>query len=333
MQNTALPFSLQPLDLYFVGPKPIEYAPDSVFEEIESRGDLITQRKRNGYNTLVPVTGRSKSQVAFYSSHINNVTPKFPALEDEVRSINIPADTLLVSEMAAEVKGVDSLELYTSIIKSRQAQAIALQKVHPVKLALFNVLVHKGKSVAHLPYGDRLDIIQNLLAKHQGPHVSAVEVLEVPFAQAVSLSRTNKWEGLVLYDRRAGSEYRIGKRAQAPRPEGCWKRKEYKEGDFVAMSYIPSTAPLHPGAVESIVFGQYDRHGVLQPWVNCGVGINEKQRRELANSALYPNKMVFELVFERRSKNHKLILAKIKRRRDDKKPYECIEPKDWQLHL
>lgn len=333
MQNTALPFSLQPLDPYLVGPKPIEYAPDSVFEEIEVRGDLMIERKFNGYNTLVPVTGRSKPQVAFYSSHINDVTPKFPALEDEVRSINIPADTLLVSEMLAQVKGADSPELYASIIKSKQAKAIALQKVHPVKLALFNVLVHKGKSVAHLPYGDRFDIIQNLLAKHQGPHVSTVEVLDMPFAQAVSLSRKNKWEGLVLYDRRAGSEYRIGKRAQAPRPEGCWKRKDYKEGDFVAMSYIPSTAPSHPGAVESIIFGQYDEHSVLQEWVNCGIGINEKQRRELANPALYPNKMVFELIFERRSKNHRLILAKIKRQRDDKKPYECIEPKDWKQQL
>jgi hypothetical protein len=43
--------------------------------------------------------------------------------------------------------------------------------------------------------------------------------------------------------------------------------------------------------------------------------------------------MVFEIQFERRTKNRRLILAKIIRQRLDKEPEECFSPRDWEKRL
>jgi ATP-dependent DNA ligase len=332
LPRNALAFSLQPLDTRFVGPKPVENTPLPVIEKLEESGDLITERKRNGYGSYVCLTGVRKPRVAFYTRGVDDITAKFPSLRDEMRSVNGPSNSLFVAEMFTEVGGSDSPGAYTSIVKSKADQAIALQRDQQVKLALFNVLVHKGKSVTHLPYADRLDIVRNTLAKHAGPAIQVVEVLDVPFSDARARSLSQKWEGLVLYDRRASTEYHVGTNARTPRPEGCWKWKPYIEGDFVATGFVPSTASSHAGAVKDFLIAQYNPlTGELEEWGRCGIGISEAKRREYADAALYP--MVFEIRFERRTKNRRLILAKILRRRFDKKPEECLSPPNWEQDL
>ncbi len=325
MAYSRTDFPLYPLHPGFVGAKPIEEASDEVFLELEAKGRLIKQRKRNGHAAYVSATGRGKRRLALYSRSIKDLTAHFPALVDELRSMNLPHNTLLAGEMLVQVDGVDSPGAFTSFAGSKPERAVRLQgESSPVRMVLFNVIVHKGKMVVHFPYEDRLDILRNLLAKHSPERVDLVEVLPEPFAAAKRRSVASKWEGLVLYDAKASTEYRLdGKSAQVPRPLGCWKWKDYLEGDFVAIGWIPSTAKSHSGAVKNFKLWQYSPEtGELQYWGKCGTGISREDRFRYANDAW----KVFEIKFERRTPNSRLIGAHILRERDDKKPEECIAP-------
>ena len=324
--HQATPFSLSPLSRGFVGAKPIEFAPDSLLEGLEARHDLLIERKRNGHAGYVTLTG-ARRRTRIYSRGINELTANFPHLVEGLRNLRIPEETLLAGEMFVQAGGIDSPEIFSRFARSKREKSLALQREYaPVHLALFNVIVYRGTSVVHYPYADRLDMLEEMAIAGPAGNVRVVDVLNYPFACAKEMSIAGKWEGLVLYDRKAGSEYRLdGRIDQTPRPEGVWKWKDYLEGDFVATGWIPSTASSHTGCVKDLTIAQYDRkRGELVDWGRIGVGLSKQDRIDYMNDALYP--MVFEIKFERRTANNRLIHGRIMRRRLDKAPRECITP-------
>ncbi len=324
-KTTLRSFSLRPLSGDFVAPKPKQKAPLDVIAELESAGRLIMERKRQGHCIFSSHTGPHNRYVDLYSSGIHDLTRKLPNLTDQLRGMNIPDDTLLAGEGIITVNGVDSDSTFGRIAQSGPANAIALQKeLGPVNFALFNVIVHKGKIVIDLPYADRLDILQNIVGRRPMENVSVVQVVDGTFAEAQALVRKEKWEGLVLYDRNAPSEYKLdGDSDDPPRPYGCWKWKPYDEDDFVATGWIPSTSTRYKGLVKDLLFSQYDPAGNLVSWGKTGRGLSVKQKRDLADDK-YPR--VFQLEFERRTPNNRLISASIKRERFDKNPGACVYP-------
>ena len=326
--ETLQSFDLFPLEKGFVGAKPIEKANDSVFLELERNDNLIIERKRNGHAALVPVTGFGRERrIELYSRGISSLSSRFPALVEELREMNIPKDTLLGGEMLACVNGNDSLETFLRFVKSNPERAVALQaNGSPINLVFFNVIVHKGKPVASLPYIDRLDIVRELFAKHQARALSVVEVLDESFEAAKAKSLANGWEGLVLYDKRASSTYRLdGKSEDAPRPLGCWKWKRYHTEDFVVTGWVPSTTASRLGMVKDFKIAQYNKAGELVPCGKVSSGVTVKQRKELADDSLYP--MVCEIKFPHRTVKNRLSFAEIVRFRIDKTPRECVMQK------
>ena len=326
MPKTSLPFSLRPLDKKFVGPKPINEAPLDVIANLESAGRLLMERKRQGHCIFAPVTSLHGQCVELYSSGINALTEKLPHIAEQLRGMNIPSDTLLAGEGVLAVKGIDSDSTFGRVARSSPANALALQKdLDPVHLALFNVIVYKGKPVIHLPYEDRLDILLELTARQPMENVGVVQVIDTSFEKARGLVEEHGWEGLVLYDKKAGSAYRLGDGADHPRPEGCWKWKPLDEDDFVATGWIQSTSAKFKGLVKDLLIAQYDANTrELVSWGKVGNGLTTEQKREYADAAKYP--MVVQLEFERRTPNSRLISARIKRERFDKSPEECIYP-------
>lgn len=321
--SQSLPFSLQPLDKTFVGPKPIEEAPLSVIHELEAEGNLIIERKRNGHCSYITNGG---GQMNLYSSGINELTEKVPRIASELRALKMPKDTMVVGELFVSVSGVDDLGAFGGIARSNPSRAVAMQKDIPVRLALFNIVAHRGKSVIHYPYQDRLDMLRGLCAKHQSDAVGVVDVLDMNFDTARKAVTDNSWEGLVLYSRHAGSTFRTdGRKEQPPRPHGCWKWKPYNEGDFVATGWVPSTSNKFKGLVKDLLISQYDpiTHSLVS-WGKVGVGLSTAERKEYTDNSLYP--MVFEVKFERRTPNSRLISAHILRRRFDKHHSECYSP-------
>jgi ATP-dependent DNA ligase len=322
-ENTLL--SLHPLDKKFVGPKPIEEAPSSTFYELEAANRLIIERKRNGHCSYTTITGQARVP-HIYSSGINQLTEKLPVIVDDLRAFNLPKDTLFAAELLVEKNGVDDLGSFGSIAQSRPERARELQKSTPVQLRAFNIIVHRGRSVIHYPYQDRLDLLRELFAKRKSPLVRVVDVLDSSFDDAMAEVSKNKWEGLVLYDKLAGSAFRTDGITERPlRPVGCWKWKPYSESDFIATGWIPSTSNKFKGQVRDLLISQYDPvTNELVSWGKIGIGLSSAERKEYANDALYP--MVFEIQFERRTPNNRLFNAHILRRRFDKKPHECYRP-------
>lgn len=319
---------LHPLDPKFVGPKPLEWDPpraDREFRKLESEGNLIIQRKRDGHCVYVAVTGKRRKRIEIYSRGIGNLTKKFPSLVKELRSMHIPTDTLLAGELVVSVKGVDSNATINSFTKSDDARSLETQKEYePVRLALFNIIVLGGESVIGAPYGERLEMLQKLSASHEPKQVDVVELLNMSFDDAIALSKKNGWEGLVLYDRLAPSEYRVdGKTDQPLRLKGCWKRKEYLSDDFAVISFNLSTSGSNKGLVEDVNLAQRDRK--TGEWVNFGKFgyLTAKEREEWRNPSLYP--FVIELGYERTTPNNKLIgKYRIRNRNpEDKKAEEC----------
>lgn len=327
MPNTTPPFQLHPLHRNFVGPKPVDEPHEDTIREWESTGKLIIERKRNGHGGLVAVTGFRHQYIELYSRGIHELTRKFPDIVDELRGMNIPPNTLLAGEMTLSVNGVDDPDAFNRLAKSSPANAIQKQKGRdPVQFALFNVIVHKGKSVIELPYRDRLDIIGNLVARHRVTNVNVVQVVTQSFEQAKATVKEREWEGLVLYDKCAGSAYRLdGRTDEPPRPDGCWRWKPYKESDFVATGWIPSESKKFKGLVKDLLIAQRDPvTKQLVSWGKVGLGLSDAERREFADDSLYP--MVFEVKFLRRTSNNRLISASILRPRTDKDPEDCFSP-------
>lgn len=327
MPNTTPPFPLHPLHRNFVGPKPIDEVPRERIQELETANKLVIERKRNGHGGLVAVTGFRHQYIELYSRGVHELTGKFPDLVDELRGMNIPPNTLLAGEMVLSVNGVDDPDAFNRLAKSSPANAIRKQKDgDPVRLALFNVIVHKGKSVIKLPYGDRLDIIRELADKYRVKNVNMVQVVAQSFAQAQVTVKERGWEGLVLYDRGAGSGYRLdGRTDEPPRPDGCWRWKPYKESDFVATGWVPSDSKKFKGLVKDLLIAQRDPvTKQLVSWGKVGLGLSAAERREFADDSLYP--MVFEVEFLRRTPNNRLISASVLRQRGDKTPEECFSP-------
>jgi ATP-dependent DNA ligase len=322
-----VPFSLKPLDSKFVGPKPIESAPENLLRELEKRGDLVITRKRNGHAAYVAIAGSAASDIGLYTRGIGNITNHFPSIVEEVRSLQLPVGTLLAGELVIAIDSVDEPSMMTRFTLSKPARSIALQKEMQTQcsLALYNVIAFREKMVLELPFRSRWEILEQVLATPL-PQVTMVEVLRMPLARAKQRSIASQWEGLVLYDRNAISAYRLdGKIDLVPRPYGCWKWKEYMESDFVAYGWVPSTASSHFGQVRDVLIGQYDpkKHTMVH-WGKVGKGLSKKDRSTYMDDSLYP--MVFEIKFERRTPNNRLINARIVRRRLDKKPIECIGP-------
>ena len=326
MTKGSLSFSLSPLDKRFIGPKPIEEAPISTFHQLENEGDLMIQRKRNGHCSFT-VVGGGKHGIEIYSSGINSLTKNVPAIVEEIRSIGLPRDTMFAAELFVDVNGYDDLGKFGSIARSNKDRAILLQKDNPVQMAIFNIVTCKGTSVIESPYQDRFDMLGELFAKHTSQHVHVVKPLLMSFDDARKEVLAKKWEGLVLYSKKARSMFKVDEnRDHVPRPDGCWKWKPYNEGDFVATGWVPSTSKRWKGLVKDLLISQYDPvTNKLVSWGKVGIGLSGEQRKEYANDTLYP--MVFEVKFERRTPNTRLISAHILRRRFEKSPGECYSPK------
>ncbi len=326
-KGIPIPFSLNPLDRRLVSAKPIEVAPPAIVKQLERQRDLMITRKRNGHAVYVSVTGSKAGDIGLYTRGIRGITEHFPTIVDEIRSLKLPKGTLLVGELVTAINGVDEPSAISRFTLSHPEKAITIQQEECVRfeLALFNVVAHKGRIVVDEEFHNRHCMLLDMAGDARN-QVNVVEILDLPLAAAQKKSVASQWEGLVLYDRFARSRYALnGKFDQVPRPYGCWKWKEYLEGDFVAVGWKPSSAASHHGQVRDLLIAQYDPDTKkLLDWGKVGKGISKKERREFMDESLYP--MVFEISFERRTPNNRLINAKIMRRRFDKEPEECIGP-------
>lgn len=318
---------------YFTPPKPKNEQDDNdrrIIADLESAGQLMIQRKHDG-NGHITLIGEKPRDIDIYTLGLNPVGEKYPHLTRDLRGIRFPGQTLICGEIFCTVDGNHDRYEATRLTTSSIATALEHQRammLYP-EMALFNTLIWAGEDTSKWSNNDRYHCVSEHL-KRRGvkDHVDMTQLIETSLEDGRALARKNAWEGLVLYDRNAHTEFALGKPGKVPsipRPPGVWKDKEGLEVDFVAYDFVPSTAESHAGSVKDFYIGLIDpKTGELIPCGKCGNGLARKDRFAYTAPGMLP--VAVEVRFEQWSKHGKTLLGKIERIRDPKDKHftQCL---------
>lgn len=328
---------------YFTPPKPKNEQDDTdreIIAGLEASKQLMIQRKHDG-NGHIAVVGAKPRQIDIYTLGLNPVVQKYPHLLKDLRAVKFPGRTLLCSEIFCTIKGVHDRYEATRLTTSSVANALELQKasgVYPA-MAFFNTLIWDGEDASKWTNHDRYHCVLEHLkrctsAKGALDHVLMTELIEAPLSDGREMVRQNGWEGLVLYDRGAHTQFAIGKPGREgspgkaptiPRPSGVWKDKLGLEVDFVAYDFVVSAAESHKGLVKDFHIGLIDPStGEIIPCGKCGNGLSRGDRSRFAKPGELP--VAIEVKFEQWSKHGKTLLGRIERVRDPKDKHfsQCV---------
>ncbi len=329
MKKIALPFTLDPLDPKFVLPKPRQKVAEKVIAEIEARGDLIATRKRDGYGGIATITGR-KRIVRLYTRGITDTSDRYPRIIEELRDSAIPTDSLIPGEMFLRSRSadIDRLDLFGKLAKSNPERAVMLQEdLGRAEFLLFAPIIVGGKDVSGLRFGDRHDMTTDWFArrmsagylKHMTPLVHAV-------AQLQEIVRLERWEGLVLYDKSASTEYRLdGNEADPPRPLGAWKWKPIFEDDFIVRKFEFGSGK-NADRAGKLYLSQIDPTTGIE--VACGEVADLGTREEKLALAKMTYPFVVQVEFEARTPKGACRISHLIRVRDDKPLNACVLPEE-----
>lgn len=317
----------------FTPPKPIE-VPDAAAKEhialLDASGKLIKMKKDDGHGH-VGLIGPHVHDLGIYTLGMNMVTAKHPAITRELLSIKFPEKTLICTEISCLVKGKQDRNQLTSINRASDKKAAAYTSrtgIHP-KMSIFNTLMWNGEDTTQWTNHDRYMQIAEFLKGKKLDHVTITELVHGSLAEARAYAKNLHWEGMVLYDPAATTDFYIGDNDTILRPFGSWKDKDYYELDFVAYAYEPSTAKSHVGAVRDFYIGLVEPGtGLIIPVCKCGGGMKKADRIKYANADQLP--IAVEVKFENWTKHGALSHGSIVRVRDaaDKKWKQCIATKE-----
>ena len=322
-------FALHPLCSGFVPAKPRRTVSDEIVLALERAGRLINTRKRDGYRVLAV---HLSSGVHLYTRGIQDITERFPAVVEELRGLRLPHGTLTDGELLYQKGGRDDLGSVTRLVTMSSSDAVMYQGLHgSANYMMFDVVVFGGRVVSTLSHAERIGMVRGFftgkVCVRVFDRVFPIEVLSCSLKEAEAKVRANRWEGLVLYDGRKASAFRLdGKSALPPRPEGCWKRKPILEDDFFVRTWVRGSGK-NKDRMGKLPLLQIDPNTGAD--ISCGeVGSGfEDAEREVFARAKYP--LVVEVRFDERYPSGALRNARFLRRREDKKWNECVCPKEY----
>lgn len=315
----------------FTPPKPrekIDAKEVGLVAELDSQENLIIMKKDDGNGHIII---RGTRAFDIYTLGLNVATLKYPHLQHDLAKLRFPDKTIICNEISYMVKGVQDRYAIGRITTSAIENALELQVTlggRPM-MSLFNPLMWNGEDTSNWSNHDRYQCLVEHFGNKHADHVQVTEVVKASLAEARLLAQNQKWEGLVVYDKNAPTQFKIGqvggKRPDIPRPYGAWKDKEGLEVDFVAYDFVPSTAAAHAGGVKDFYIGLIDpSDGKIIPCGKCGNGLSREERFALAKPGALP--VAVEVRFEQWSKHGKTLLGKVHRIRDaaDKHYLQCV---------
>ncbi|WP_223592755.1 ATP-dependent DNA ligase [Neobacillus bataviensis] len=169
---------------------------DQPFDDTE----YISELKLDGIRLIYSVDDTGK--VRLYSRHNNEITAKFP----ELQNLSIPPGTVLDGELI--VSGNDGKPDFEAMM----SRFMSSRDKTPVTFVTFDVIQHEGERVTKLPLLERKELLADivptdtaLIAKTQFIEGHGEAYFEAIKAQAL--------EGIVL--KRKDSRYEVGKRSHS----------------------------------------------------------------------------------------------------------------------
>lgn len=278
--------------------------PNRIIQKLIDNGRLLCQKKYNGIRALLVkadgefhlYTGTSKDSTANFDwliQYFNNYAKDY-----------IPDESMLDMELIvgngasiSEFETLKSMKPNTLPVTANQIALKYLQKNEDKTLsaAIFDVVFWGSGNTLKLPYFERMEMAIAVVCHaennkmNQPTPITLNDVKIDPNKIKTEFPWTSKdldeamrhvnlygWEGLVLRDRLAISEYSMS--SKWFRPVGTYKWKSTKTGDFIITGTREGSG-ANSNTASSFELSQYDKHpdqgGVL---INCGhvgSGIND----------------------------------------------------------
>ncbi len=307
----------------FVLAKPIaqESYDESIVYGLESHRRLKITRKRDGWKMLAHFDSRNK--IHLYTDGVNEIDSRFDHIKEELKSLKIPKNTLLVGEAIVDIDDNDDIGKVISIFHSNEEKSLFLQKAYGrIHFMLFAGISLSDSSKSVWPFG--LSASYYLHNPCKGlQYVFIVPTLSMTFDEAKKMVVEKGWEGLVLYDKDYQLTYRTDGKSPK-RPEGCYKWKPILEDDFIVRLRL-----LRSGTdvLKEVVIRQIDP-ATGKEFI-CGKlgSFTNQMRQELAEVKL---PFVVQARFDMRfPKSGKIRNARFLRVRDDKPVDQCMSPKSY----
>ncbi|MBX9972532.1 RNA ligase family protein [Cytobacillus firmus] len=176
----------------FVSPM-LLHKSEQPFEDTE----FITELKLDGIRLIL---SKFNNQIKLYTRHHNEVTAKFP----ELQNIDLPEGTVLDGEII--VTDNDGKPVFEAMMERVQSQ----RSNHHIQFCVFDVIYHKGEKLTHLTLIERKEILESLI--HNDQYFAKVQWMLGNGEAYFDLVKQHDLEGIVL--KRASSKYQINKRSQ-----------------------------------------------------------------------------------------------------------------------
>lgn len=327
MAHPLAPFSLDPLDPNFVVAKPRQKAPDGRINALDASGKLVKTRKRDGYCGLATITGRRR-KVCLYTRGIADTSARFPHLIEALQDSAIPTDSLIPGEMFFRSgEDVDRLDIFGKLSKSAPERSVALQEeLGLADFMVFTPLVVRGRDVSGLSFRERFAMVGEWFDKSATDYLLCMEALRGTLEELQAKVIAEKWEGLVLYDHDAATEFRLdGATEDPPRPDGAWKWKPIFEDDFIVRKFEFGTGK-NADRAGKLFLSQIDPATGIE--VACGEVADLGTREEKLALARMTYPFVVQVEFESRTPKGACRIAHLIRVRDDKEIAACVLPEE-----
>jgi DNA ligase 1 len=162
--------------------------------------DYITELKLDGIRLIYSVDQAGK--VRLYSRHNNEITSKFP----ELQNLEIPPGTVLDGELiVSDHDGKPDFEAMISRFMSSKDKS-------PVSFVAFDVIQHEGDRVTKLPLLERKEILAEIVP-NDSSLITKSQFIEGHGEAYFEAIKAQGLEGIVL--KRKDSRYEFGKRSHS----------------------------------------------------------------------------------------------------------------------
>lgn len=288
------------------------------------RDDIVVEEKLDGWKAQVI---RDGGKVRIFSRRGEEVTGNFPAIAKAMSGL--PDGTLVEGELVYWDKGRQDVTKVTSLAGSSADKAVEKAKGLPgkMRLHLYDILWHKGESVADKPFSER----RKLLASTVKASDTVLLTKQYPFSEwqeAMNTAVGQGGEGIVLKLKGAKYQYKPKGEAEPKPKDTMWKYKggagKHGSDDYV----VYGTSRSKTGKLMA-QFGQYHK-GKLY-------AISEIDNFSAENEAeierrLKKGPFVVEIGFQERVPGG-LRHQKFLRFRDDKKPKDATMHEFHAKHI
>ena len=223
-------------------------------------GDWIYEIKFDGYRLLARVEG---NDVRLFTRNGNDWTSKLKHLAKAVAALGVPSGWLDGEIAIPAGDGRTSFQSLQNAFDTSSTQGIHYY--------LFDLPYFDGRDLRRVPLRERREVLRQVLAKNESPHLSFSEEFEADADSLLDAACKLGLEGV------------IGKRADAPytssRSNSWIKLKCTKRQEFVIGGYTDPKGTRN--GIGSLLLGVHDDEGRLIYAGNVGTGFGEKMLAQL----------------------------------------------------